>query len=154
MTTKIGDSGDDVLRGTSDPDALVGLGGDDVLLGRSDGDILAGDEGDDTLLGGGGDDVLLGGSGDDLLSGGTADNTFVFGPNNGEDIIPDFWNGDDNKIDVTAYNILSFADLDIDTDLSGITLDFGESIGASPDVNTVTLVGVYDLDASDFLFAA
>jgi hypothetical protein len=55
------------------------------------------------------------------------------GPNNGEDIISDFWNGDDNKIDVTAYNILSFADLDIDTDLSGITLDFVDSIGASPD---------------------
>lgn len=153
MATKIGDDGDDVLRGTSDSDTLVGREGDDLLLGRSNGDSLVGDEGDDTLSGGGGDDTLIGGSGDDLLSGGTADNTFIFGPNSGEDIIPNFWDGDDNRIDVTAYNIQSFDALDIDTDLFGTTVDFGDSIGASPDVNTVTLLGVYDLYSDDFLFA-
>jgi Ca2+-binding RTX toxin-like protein len=154
MATKTGTNGDNILRGTSDSDVLIGLSGDDILYGRSDGDVLRGDSGNDTLSGQGGDDTLIGGRGDDLLSGGTADNTFVFGRNSGEDIIADFSDGDENVIDVRGYGIESFADLDLDENAAGITIDLGKSAGGSGNVNTVTLLGVDDVDSADFLFIA
>lgn len=154
MATKRGTNGDNILRGTSDSDVLIGLGGDDILYGRSDGDVARGDDGNDWLFGEGGDDTLIGGRGDDLLSGGTADNTFVFGRNSGEDVISDFSKGDENVIDVRGYGIDSFADLDFDEDASGITIDLGKSAGGSGNVNTVTVLGVRDLDPDDFVFIA
>lgn len=156
MATKTGTNGSNILRGTSDPDVLIGRGGDDILYGRSDGDVLRGDAGDDRLFGQGGDDTLKGGRGDDLLSGGTADNTFVFARNSGEDVIADFSKGDENLIDVSAYGIERFADLDIDESAAGVTIDLGKSAGGSGNVNTVTLLGLddNDLDAGDFIFVA
>lgn len=154
MTTKIGTSGNNIIRGTSDTDLLIGRGGNDVLYGRSNADVLRGDDGDDALFGEGGDDTLIGGRGEDLLSGGSADNTFVFARNSGEDVITDFGDGDENLIDVRGYGIENFNDLDLDTGRVGITIDLGNSAGGAANVNTVTLLDVYDLDPEDFVFVA
>lgn len=156
MATKTGTNGSNILRGTSDSDTLIGRGGADLLYGRSDADMLRGDGGDDKLFGQGGDDTLIGGKGDDLLWGGTADNTFVFGKDSGEDVIADFRNGDENLIDVSAYGVERFADLDMDESKAGVTIDLGKSAGGSGNVNTVTLLGLDedDLDACDFIFVA
>ncbi len=156
MATKTGTNGSNILRGTSDSDVLIGRGGDDILYGRSDADVLRGDGGDDRLFGQGGDDTMIGGRGDDLMFGGTADNTFVFARNSGEDVIGDYRKGDENLIDVSAYGIKRFDDLDIDESASGITIDLGKSAGGSGNVNTVTLLGLNDddLDAGDFIFVA
>ncbi|HSO42282.1 MAG TPA: calcium-binding protein [Rhodospirillales bacterium] len=156
MATRTGTNGSNILRGTSDSDVLIGRDGDDVLYGRSEGDVLRGDAGDDRLFGQGGDDTLIGGRGEDLLSGSTADNTFIFGRNSGEDVITDFWDGDENLIDVSAYGIKRFGDLDIDASTAGVMIDLGKSVGGSGNVNTVTLLGFdeNDLDAGDFIFVA
>lgn len=154
MATRIGTSNNNIIRGTSDSDVLIGRGGDDILYGRSDGDVLRGDDGNDTLSGEGGDDILTGGRGADLLSGGTADNRFVFSRDSGEDVITDFGDGDQNLIDVRGYGIASFDELDLDANTLGITIDLGKSAGGSGNVNTVTLLGVDDLDPDDFVFIA
>jgi surface adhesion protein len=60
MGSITGDSGPNVLNGTSQSDQLLGLGGND------------------TLSGGNGNDVLDGGPGNDLMTGGFGSDTFVF----------------------------------------------------------------------------
>ncbi len=86
--TVLGTHGDDVLRGTNDPDVVhalsgddtvTGLNADDVVCGGAGDDVLEGGNGADRLLGGSGDDVLRGGNGTDVLDGGSGDNTLVQG---------------------------------------------------------------------------
>ncbi len=105
-----GDSGNDVLNGGSGNDTLYGGYGDDRLYGGTGDDRLFGGAGNDHLDGGKGNDVLNGGTGDDRLSGGQGNDTFVFDPNFGNDIILDFWNGD-NIIDLTGLDVSSFEEL-------------------------------------------
>lgn len=94
MSTQIGDSGNDYLKGTSGKDTLKGGGGDDTLEGNRGNDKLYGGSGDDTIYGGNsggmvnsgndklfgqaGNDSLKGGDGNDTLDGG-ADNDSLFG---------------------------------------------------------------------------
>jgi hypothetical protein len=79
-TQIIGSSGDDVLKGTAEPDVVCGFGGNDVLMGFGSADVLLGgggkDElrghrGSDRLRGQGGRDELRGGGGPDRLNGGS-----------------------------------------------------------------------------------
>ena len=75
---------------------------------------------------------------------------FVFGENNGNDIIYDFQRGLD-KIDLRSLgDIDSIDDLAITSSLtqpSDRVIDFGNG-------NSITLIGVSDLSANDFMFAA
>jgi len=64
-----GNSGNDVLIGSSNSDYLDGGSGNDMLLGNSGFDTLKGGEGNDKLYGGSEIDTLQGGSGDDKLYG-------------------------------------------------------------------------------------
>ena len=107
----IGAGGDDVLRGGGGSDTVVGGGGEDTVIGQGGGDILRGGASDDSLVGGGGADRLLGNLDDDILSGGARNDTliggsgddtltgdggadrFVFGRNQGSDVILDFEDG-------------------------------------------------------------
>lgn len=91
-----GGTGNDVLRGGADVDQLVGDEGHDELDGGSGGDTLYGEEDDDVLRGGDGVDYLYGGSGDDTLEGGADNdylsagdgiNTYIVGPDTGNDFI-------------------------------------------------------------------
>ena len=64
-----GDTGDEMLVGTSQKDTISGLGGADTLSGNG---------GDDFLVGGAGADVLVGGAGADVMAGGAeSDNYYV-----------------------------------------------------------------------------
>ena len=92
------------LVGTGRSESLVGGAGDDVIAGRGGSDVLRGRAGDDRLLGGNGDDrldaglgrdVLIGGRGDDVLRGGPSADAFVFGTDDGRDVIRDFEDGVD-----------------------------------------------------------
>ena len=65
----VGGHGDDVLVGSSTPNALNGGPGDDLLRGGEGNDALTGGTGDDTVRGGDGNDTLTGSSGDDVLKG-------------------------------------------------------------------------------------
>jgi len=83
-------AGNDQIQGDRGDDLLDGGDGDDLIFGQEGNDTLNGGVGDDQLQGNEGDDLLDGGVGDDLLFGGEGIDTFLFGANNGEDIINDF----------------------------------------------------------------
>ena len=78
----IGGRDRDTMRGESGDDTLEGNLGDDSMLGGSGADRLSGGVGRDVLLGGLGDDYLFGGSGDDLISGEGGDDVLVGGSGN------------------------------------------------------------------------
>jgi Peptidase M10 serralysin C terminal len=111
-----------------------------------------GGSGDDTITGNTADNRIDGGGGNDTLVGGVGDDVFVFTPGFGADRIVDFdadpANGQD-RIDISALDIASFAGEVVVTDLGADTL---VSIGMS----SILLVGVSGVGAnaisqSDFL---
>lgn len=63
-------SGDDVILGTPDDDAINAGAGDDVVCGEGGDDTILGQDGNDVVFGGPGADVLSGNSGNDQLDGG------------------------------------------------------------------------------------
>ena len=81
-------------------------GGNELLIGAAGDDSIAGGGGSDTLLGRAGDDTLDGGSGGDSYWGGEGADTFVVGPDNSENILWDFRDGED-VIDLTAFTGIS-----------------------------------------------
>lgn len=141
---------------------LDGGWGDDVLIatvtaGSLGSSFLKGGFGDDKLTvvggtgnvldGGAGRDCLIGGTGDDHMIGRAGADRFVFAPQNGHDKV-EFDKGWD-KIDLKAFaavGIHAFADLDID-------VGGGDSIVRFDAANDITVEGVTDLSADDFLFA-
>jgi Ca2+-binding RTX toxin-like protein len=155
--------GDDFLHSKTGGSELYGdalgmydtaKGGNDVLSGSSGRDLLIGEAwylSDETMAG---DDVLLGGKGNDRLYGDavvrddtaeTGADRFVFGGASGKDTIGDFEHGKD-VIDVQRLGY---------TDLLQLTIDVsgGNSIVHFRGTDQVTVLGVTDLDATDFLFA-
>ena len=88
-------------------DMVHGDAGNDDLMGGAGADMVHGGAGGDTIDGGTEDDVINGGVGDDDLSGGAGSNTFVFSPDDGagSDIILDWEDGTNNRIDLSAYNL-------------------------------------------------
>lgn len=173
-----GGSGNDVLEATisvldrafpNNPEGshaenhLQGGDGQDVLTatvqaGTRGASFLSGGAGNDRLTviggtgnrldGGTGRDVLFGGRGSDDMNGGNGADTFVFAPTTGHDMIGDFQKGPD-KMDLTAFaaeGINSFTDLNI------ATTD-GNSVIQFDDANDITVLGVTNLQASDFLLA-
>lgn len=93
-----GGGGADTLHGGAGLDQIHGQLGDDRLYGGADYDLLYGGEGadyldggagPDTLFGSAGDDILLGGLGNDRLEGGVGNETYVFGRDDGVDIVFD-----------------------------------------------------------------
>ncbi|MFV0472791.1 MAG: calcium-binding protein [Pikeienuella sp.] len=138
-----GQMGDDTLKGGGGNDKLVGNGGKDLLKGQAGNDHIKGGGGDDTLAGNGGADRLEGGRGDDLLKGGGGADVFVFGRNDGKDVIRGFQEIDSIEIRNGAH---SFAQLDISQTGKGALVEFGQT--------SILLQGVNAnrLDADDFIF--
>ncbi len=71
MEWLVGSEGNDVLTGSSVPNAIDARGGNDTLNGLDSSDLLLGKAGDDTLNGGNHDDFLYGDEGTDVLNGGS-----------------------------------------------------------------------------------
>lgn len=78
MTTIIGGTSDDTIKGTNGADFLAGGAGDDFLQGRAGNDVIEGNEGNDQIQGNEGDDTITGGEGDDLIHGGVGTDTAVY----------------------------------------------------------------------------
>jgi Ca2+-binding RTX toxin-like protein len=163
----IGGSGSDMMIGNSTANRLEGHTGDDTLRGEA---------GNDTLRGGAGNDILDGGADDDILDGGTGNDIFIATPNDGNDFIYDFHQGQD-LIEVKDYHYL-IAPIPEDKQLklpekaishlyrlyefSNLRIEVADanSDGALDSIihldanNSVTAYNVSSLTAADFLFVA
>ena len=90
------------------------------------------------------------GSADDTLAGGAGVDTFLIGPDNGDDTITDFTNGED-VIDLKQFPTISrFSDLTITSNENGVTIDLSAHGGG-----TILLSGfaIANLDSTDFVFS-
>lgn len=67
---KIGDNGNNTLRGTNSADSLLGRGGNDKIYGLGSADTLNGGSGADKIYGGAGPDGIIAGPGKDYIVGG------------------------------------------------------------------------------------
>lgn len=145
--TTVGGNGEDRLIGTISADTLTGGNGNDYIFGNAGNDTLYGGNGDDILSGGLGDDVFYGGNGNDRIITGTGRDIIHVGRGAGSDIVTDY----DVKLDRIVLDDgvkLASAKL-VDTDADGkldLVLSFSKGGG------TLTLLGVTDSHAADYLF--
>ena len=95
--------------GYSQNESFYAGAGNDSVNGCDGDDTLYGETGNDTLRGGNGDDILVGGEGNDYLYGDYGSDTYIFEPGDGNDILSDYGNLDEEdtiKINVDAKNIM------------------------------------------------
>jgi Ca2+-binding RTX toxin-like protein len=93
---------DDYALTTSDIKALA-LAGDNAIEGGNGNDLLEGATGNDTIHGYAGNDTLDGGGNDDLLDGGLGNNTYLYGVNDGRDIISSASDGTAGKLNTLVF---------------------------------------------------
>jgi hypothetical protein len=166
--------GDDFIQGLDGNDSIDGGKGSDRILSGSGINTIIDGAGDDILLGGADDDIFLAANaGNDLYSGDTGKDIYVYDLNdNGlfdRDRIIDFEQREDQIAFRTLVNdpqsLDNFADLD--TDNSGVldeldariqisnsstVIDFSDIFGRPQGSDTITLIGVTNLDSDNFLF--
>ena len=132
----------------------IGSAYDDTMYGDHGPNHLQGGDGDDLLNGNPGDDILEGGPGDDILDsndyyGPGGAEIFVFDKGHGDDVIEGFGDNQD-RIDLTAFNLSGFDALDISQNDEDHTLiDLTEYGGGTI---LLTYFNPAFLDATDFLF--
>ncbi|MEM7212993.1 MAG: calcium-binding protein, partial [Pseudomonadota bacterium] len=103
-----GGADDDTINGGFGDDQIAGEAGHDTLTGGAGNDILSGGSGNDALTGGddsaqfAGNDIFLGGLGDDSLSGGDQNDIYIFGANDGHDVLSDAGGTDVVEFDFTV----------------------------------------------------
>ncbi len=138
----------DSLTGSGGKDNLFGNEGNDTLIGNAGVDYLDGGAGNDSLLGGDGEDKLIGRAGNDILDGGAGADTLLFSSGFGVDTVNNFRNGAD-KIDLISFNT-GFSNLSISVGAGNSIVTSTAIFGAG---NSITVTGVTNLTAADFLFA-
>lgn len=142
-----GGDGSDFLNAGTGSDVARGAVGNDQVYGGQGEDSLFGDSGQDLLDGGLDNDVLRGGSGNDTLTGGSGVDRFNYEDGWGDDIITDFANDGQEKINLFAVTGVS--------SLSDLTLtNVGGDVRIQYAGNSILLenLQVSDLDNSDFIF--
>lgn len=138
-----------ILEGTAALD-LTGNGNANRLQGNSANNKLFGGGGTDTLIGGAGNDLLDGGFENDTLTGGAGADTFQFDYSAGNDTITDFQRG----VDKLDFHLLGISSADLQTKLSKGNLQVRVDQNHDGRVDfTITLVGVTELDAADYIFS-
>ena len=98
-----GNAGRDFLFGGGGNDHLKGNGGNDDLFGGGDNDTLEGGAGVDFLHGENGNDTLNGGAGNDELRGDAGSDIYQLNRGDGQDLIRDTNNPNNNDIDQIQY---------------------------------------------------
>ncbi len=128
------------ITGTNDNDVLNGTDGNDAIMGLG---------GADTINAGAGDDVITGGGENDVLTGGDGQDSFVFGNEDGADLILDFTSGTDHILLSRSEFISTAADA-----LARVSYVGGNAIlDISGGEHIVTFQGVSALDLADFTIA-
>ncbi|MEP3276706.1 MAG: CHRD domain-containing protein, partial [Stappiaceae bacterium] len=110
---------------------------------------VIGSGGDDQISGDEGDNILTGGAGNDLLSGGDGNDVFVFADGSDNDTITDFGNGDQDRLDVSAFG----PEFDLESTIDGAVQDGEDTVVTLSENDTVRLAGfdVDQLDEDDFI---
>ena len=135
-------NGNNNVSGTAGEDRLYGENGNDNLLGGDGHDLLDGGRGNDVLNGQAGNDTLAGGKGADQLTGGLGHDLFVFGADNGTDLVLDFDKLTDSIRLADGISISSTSTLDANGDgLADLRLEFDDG-GAAILLGISSMVGV------------
>jgi len=149
--TVLGAGGNDTLSGGAGIDSVAGGEGGDSLDGGNGGDTLDGGNGGDTLDGGMDVDLIFGGAGDDLARGGNATDAIDGG--SGSDTL-DGGSGDDFLIGGPGGDSLvggvGTQDRAIYRDSSSVAVDLAAGTGSAGEAAGDTLVGIENLEGSDF----
>jgi Ca2+-binding RTX toxin-like protein len=140
-------AGRDRLFGHAGPDTLIGGRGGDTLLGGAGNDRLAGGNNADYLNGQAGNDILAGGAGRDVLVGGRGADRFTMEKRQGRDVIEDFSLAAGDRIDLRAFSLDSFEQLQahIRQTPAGALIVFGKAAFLLEGVDAS------QLDSGDFL---
>lgn len=161
--------GDDWIYGEAGKDNLSGGAGNDNLFGGAGADRLNGGAGNDVLWGGADADILEGGAGNDRLIGGAGADTFLFRDEcfGDHDVIVDFEKGDrislslmDANLNTEFNDAFRFIGTNAFTNTAGElrfertakgVVCFADMTGDGVANLTITLLGVNNIAASDFL---
>jgi Ca2+-binding RTX toxin-like protein len=119
------------LTGTGESDYIIGFGGDDTLHGNEGNDFLYGD----FFYTGSGDDHLFGDAGNDVIAGGRGADTFYFGVDSGNDIVPDLNPSEGDKIALLG---VTYSNISYNEALNATTLYFTPEGNDPPGEDTVT----------------
>lgn len=133
----------DIDDGTVRVRHIEGSSDDDHIAVRTESgvhSVVKGGSGDDIVVMGDGNDLIDGGPGDDEMTGGDGEDVFRVERDGGTDVIVDFTQGTD-KIDVSAFEITSIAQLTIDGD----TIEF-------EDGSTLVVLNADLLTQEDLIF--
>lgn len=169
-----GDGNDDVFV-FSGNNLIYGGDGNDVLIGGIQSDKLFGGNGDDLIKGDagagafGGADTIRGGSGNDIVEGGQGADIFVFGTNDGVNVVASFDTTGTETSDSTGPYATNLGQ-DFTIGLDHILLDNFSSVNSSNVMDFIadsengtvfsaegTVITIYGVDSSslssdDFLF--
>ena len=156
MTTIIGNSTDENIKGGGGADVLSGGAGDDFLQGKAGGDIIDGGQGNDQIQGNEGDDHIIGGEGDDYIHGGIGtDRAYYTGSvkdysysRDGENFYLNHTggtqlDGDDRLISI---EFLVFADAIIDLNQNNAPIAFNDTASTDEDNSVSGNVLTNDFD--------
>ena len=147
------DDGDDIAVILAGDNSFDGGLGHDRLIGGTGNDSFTGGRGNDVILADGasqffgGFDRLQGGRGDDTLSGGPGADVFVFGANEGDDVI--------GAVTISAGEGIRVVGPDFDPSMDRIELTYGRSISANEIIGAIsdtTGGAVFALDGTSIRF--
>lgn len=136
-------------EGTNSGDDIYGFGGNDALYGF---------RGDDDIFGGAGSDDLYGGYGSNILNGGSGEDFFIVQARSlsysSRNHIEDFTFSEDDALDVSAWGISDFSQLDalLGSDRNG-DATFNAYYNGLNNIVTLEDKEADELESSDFVFS-
>jgi|GEM_PF-6206527 len=157
-------SGDDIVDSGEGEDSVSAISGRNEIKGGDGDDFIVGGFDDDAIFGGDGNDILVGdnnalvasadsltgGAGDDLLAGGGGADTFVFGTNDGNDVIGFV------DIDFDDPTASSVSGTDFEHDIDTVLLDgfgYADTQAALTHMTDVDGVAVFSDQGTTITFA-
>jgi VCBS repeat-containing protein len=133
-----------------------------LYIGTSKADVMQGSPTADKMIGAGGDDLMIGAGGDDWMNGAEGRDIFLLGAGFGKDTIINFDRGQDvidareffdvnnhtdvfNRLDQNGDGAIDASDSNVSWGKGRMTVTFD-----TDGVNSLTLVGVQELNVTDF----
>jgi Ca2+-binding RTX toxin-like protein len=139
----VGGDGYDIIAAYSGLNTLTGGAANDFITGGINADIIDAGSGNDVIIGDAGrniygsSDQIEGGTGNDTMMGGNGADTFVFHPNDGNDVIADFIAPDVSRNSAGTLSVASFGE-DFQSGLDEIHLIGFQSVGSNNVMSFIT----------------